>query len=96
MKKSQLNGKRKRPPVSKPEEAKSPSAAGLTAEIVPEKEDAQILAHVRMFTSLMEGRAVSRSEIAQMLDRAKKKRQPRMASAAGEDYLDCEDEKDSS
>lgn len=64
------NGKRKRKELPKREEADcrrtSMPAAG---------HDEAILEHVRMVTSLIEGRKVSRQEVLEMLEREEKRQQ---------------------
>lgn len=68
------NGKRQNQPRPH-DEGEDPQSADPSAKALPGGYDAQMVEHVRMFTSLMEGRKVSRPEVLKMLTRAKKKRQ---------------------
>lgn len=52
--------------------------------------------HVRMATSLFEGRPVSRAEVLAMLDRAKRMRQQGIGRSDEPEYRPRESEKDSS
>jgi hypothetical protein len=70
LKKKQHNGKRGREPPEKPElgeesQTKTPSAEGGGSEFDP-----GVVKHVRVVTSLIEGRQVSQDEVLEMLTRA--------------------------
>jgi hypothetical protein len=80
MKKKSLNSKRgKQGPAAKPESAaepekepvseKEPVVGGQTTEAEEPKFDPTMVDYVRMVTSLLEGREVSREEIVEMLKR---------------------------
>jgi hypothetical protein len=74
MKKKSLNSKRgKQGPAAEPESAaepeKEPVVGGQTTEAEEPKFDPTMVDYVRMVTSLLEGREVSREEIVEMLKR---------------------------
>lgn len=49
------------------DEGKSSQPDGSAAEVLPAGYDAKMVEHVRMMTSMMEGRKVSRQEVLKML-----------------------------
>lgn len=63
------NGKRRRPPRHADVQGLG-EEKGLALEAKEGKCNEEMVEHVRMVTSLIEGRKVSREEILQMLDRA--------------------------
>ena len=69
-KKSMQNGKRKRNGKQGLEDTKLSHAGGPTATY-----DEAMVEHVRMVTSLIEGRKISRREVLEMLERGKKRQQ---------------------
>jgi len=61
-----------------------------------EGDNAQMVEHVRMVTSLLEGRKVSRQEVLKMLARAKEKRQHSIGGDENTEYRARDQNKDSS
>lgn len=88
------NGKRQNQPRPRDESA-LPQPIDPAAKTLPGEYDAQMVEHVRMFTSLMEGRKVSRPEVLKMLTRAEKKRQHSIGAREKIDYRGREQNKDS-
>ena len=68
MKKKRQNGKRRKH-GAKPESATGPEEKSAGAEPGEPEFDEGIVEHVRMVTSLIEGREVSREEVVEMLKR---------------------------
>ena len=68
MKKKMLNSKRRKH-EPEPAAGKEPVVDGQATESEEPKLDAAIVEHVRMVTSLLEGRKVSREEVVEMLKR---------------------------
>jgi hypothetical protein len=68
MKKKLQNGKRRKQEPT-PEPGKEPEPGGQATEAEEPKLDAAIVDYVRMVTSQLEGRKVSREEIVEMLKR---------------------------
>jgi hypothetical protein len=79
------NGNRKRKGKPESNRAQSPTAPY----------DEAMIEHVRMVTSLFEGRKVSRQEVLEMLER-EKKRQQGIHTEKETDYSACEETENSS
>ena len=91
MKKSMQNGKRKRQQTPS-DGKKQPSSA---AETLPAGYDEKMVEHVRVVTSMIEGRKVSRQEILQMLAE-EEMRQHSIGGGEKSEYLAPDPKKDSS
>ncbi len=88
------NGKRQNQPRPR-DESELPQPVDPPAKTLPGEYDAQMVEHVRMFTSLMEGRKVSRPEVLKMLTRAEKKRQHSIGDSEKIEYRVREQKKNS-
>jgi len=89
------NGKRNHAPSSDGGNTR-PVSSELSEETEPKGYDSKMVEHVRMVTSMIEGRTVSRSEVLKMLDRAKEKRQHSIGGGEKVEYRTREEQKNSS